>query len=282
MSTATLDPRTDAPAPPTLAWHWEWRVAAVRNGMRDALAYRGDFLIGFFSSALVPVAIQLLLWYSIFKASGQLLFAGMSYQELLAYTWASMLFSQVRGGNYDFGLIEMIRTGTLSNYLLRPVGVVEFTFYRALGEKLITVGFCFVAGGIAIAFTDLHFHHLLMGMLLAILGNVIGYLFGAVLGAAAFYWENAFAIIMVKNMFVSLFSGELIPLSIVPEQYSWVWKSTPFYLFVYGPTQVTLGKWSAGVWAEQMVIGIAWTIALWLALRWSWGYSIKRYQGIGG
>ena len=45
-----------------------------------------------------------------------------------SYTWVSALFSQVRGGNLDFELAEMIRTGTLSQYLLRPVSVLEFGF----------------------------------------------------------------------------------------------------------------------------------------------------------
>ena len=114
------------------------------------LAYRSDFLIDFFSSALVPVCIQLILWYSIFHKGGASSFAGMTYPELLAYTWTSILFSQIRGGDYDFGLIEMIRTGTLNNYLLRPVGVIEFTFFRGLGDKLITATFCFILGVIAI------------------------------------------------------------------------------------------------------------------------------------
>lgn len=279
MNTAAIGPSSGSSK---LAWQIEWRLAAVRNGMRDALAYRGDFIINFLSSALVPVAIQLILWYSIFTASGKTEFAGMSYPELLAYTWTSLLFSQIRGGNYDFGLIEMIRTGNLSNYLLRPVGVVEFTFFRGFGEKLATAGLCFVLGMIAIYFTPYHVHHFIMGMMMALLGNVISYLFSSTLAAAAFYWENAFAVLMVKNMFVSLFSGELIPLSIVPEQYAWVWKSTPFYLFVYGPTQVALGKWDTAMWSEQMLIGFIWLLVFWATLEASWRYSIKRYQGLGG
>ena len=103
------------------SWAVQWRLAAVKNGIRDALAYRGDFLIDFFTSALVPVSIQLILWYSIFHKGGATSFAGMTYPELLAYTWTSILFSQIRGGDYDFSLIEMIRTGSLSNYLLRPL-----------------------------------------------------------------------------------------------------------------------------------------------------------------
>jgi ABC-2 type transport system permease protein len=260
----------------------EWRLAAVRNGVRDALAYRGDFLINCFSSALVPVAIQLILWYSIFHNSNTVTFGGMTYPELLAYTWTSILFSQVRGGDSDFELAEMIRIGTLNNYLLRPVGVIEFTFFRILGEKLITTAFCFVLGVCVLLYLKLSVLNLILAMSLALMGNLIHYLFGSALAAVAFYWENGFAILMVKNMAVSLLSGEVLPLSIVPAKYAWIWQSTPFYLYVYGPTQITLGKWDHAMWMHQMEIGFVWIIFFWLLIKLVWGISIKRYQGIGG
>ncbi len=267
---------------PAKASHWglEWRMATVKNGMKDSLAYRGDFIIGLISQAFVPVAIQLMLWYSIFNNGGATSFGGMSYSELLAYT--SILFTQIRGGDYDFGLAEMIRTGTLSGYLVRPVGVVEFTFYQGLGEKLITAGFCLALGVGATFFTSMSITNLILGIMLAIVGNIIHYLFGAALASVAFYWENAFAVLMVKNMVVSLLCGEVIPLNIVPEKYTWVWESLPFYLFVYGPTQVALGKWDHLTWLKHMGIGFLWIFLFWGMVKLSWSYSIKRYQGLGG
>jgi ABC-2 type transport system permease protein len=265
-----------------LAWALEWRMAAIKNGIKGALAYRGEFLVGLIGSAIVPVGIQLMLWYAIFQSGNTTHFAGMDYPELLAYTWTSLLFSQIRGGDYDFELIEQIRTGTLSNFLLRPVGVVEFVFFQGFGEKLYTALVCLFFGLIATIFTKLTVIHLLMGLFLAILGNMIAYLLGASLAAAAFYWENAFAVLMVKNMVVSLLCGEVLPLSIVPEKYSFIWKSTPFYLFVYGPTQIALGKWDTHQFYAEVGFALLWIFGFWAALKLLWTYSINRYQGIGG
>ena len=266
----------------TLAWMMEWRLAAIKNGMKDALAYRWDFLIDFFGQALVPVGIQLILWHSIFQQNGNSSFGGMTYSELLAYTWTSVLFSQVRGGNYDFALIEMIRTGSLSQSLLRPVGPVEFVFWRGFGEKMFTAGFCFLLGLIASYFADRSITNLILAMTLAVLGNVIHYLFGAILATVAFYWENAFAILLVKNMVVSLLSGELLPLNIFPEKFSIIWQSMPFYLYVFGPTQIAMGKWSIADWSHHMMIGFAWCFAFAILVKITWKSAIYRYQGIGG
>ena len=64
----------------------------------------------------------------------------MTYSEMLHYTFMSILFTQIRGGDLDFELTEMIRTGQLSNYLVRPVGVVEFAYIRGIAPKLLIAG----------------------------------------------------------------------------------------------------------------------------------------------
>ena len=124
--------------------------------------------------------------------------------------------------------------------------------------------------------------NLILGMMLAIMGNVIHYIFGAALASVAFYWENAFAVLMVKNMVVSLFSGELLPLSVVPEKYTWIWQCTPFYLYVYGPSQVALGKWDHAIWAQQMGLACVWLLGFYVMMKLAWKVSINRYQGMGG
>ena len=46
------------------------------------------------------------------------------------------------------------------------------------------------------------------------MGNVIHFQFGATLAAAGFLWEEAYSLLMVKNMVVGLLSGEMIPLNL--------------------------------------------------------------------
>jgi ABC-type uncharacterized transport system permease subunit len=259
-----------------------WRGAALKNGLKDSLAYRAEFLIGVISAAFVPVCIQLILWSSIFQASSSGLVSGMNYADLLAYTWTSLLFSQIRGGDHDFAISEMIRTGSLNNYLLRPVGVLEFTYIRGLGEKLFILIIGTLIGIIATAFTPITLSGLLMGMVIAFLGNIIHFMFGSILCATAFYWENAFAILMVKNMMVSLLCGELLPLTLVPEKYAFIWQSTPFYLYVFGPTQLALGRWGVSEFFHHGLIALVWIFAFWAIMKGVWKFAIHRYQGMGG
>ena len=259
-----------------------WRFAALRNGLRDATAYRVEFLFEVLGSALVPAAIQWILWYALFKVGGATEIAGMNYSDMVQYTAVSLLFTQIRGGDHDFEMQEMIRSGQLSNYLLRPVGPVEFVYIRGVAPKLFIAAVCLAVGMALGWMVGMSPVRLLAAMFMALIGNIIHYQIGAALAAAAFIWEEAYSVLMVKNMLVSFLSGELIPLSMFPESVSWIWKSTPFYLYVFGPVQFALGKWTVAEYFHHMGIACIWLVVGWLLIRMTWGLGIRRYLSLGG
>ncbi len=260
----------------------QWRIAALKNGLRDATAYRLEFLFEILGAAFVPAAIQCVLWYALFQVGGATEVAGMNYSDMIHYTLVSLLFTQIRGGDHDFELQEMIRSGQLSNYLLRPVGVVEFIYIRGVASRLFIASFCLGVGLIASFFFGLSPIRLLGAMFLALIGNIIHYQIGAALSTTAFLWEEAYSMLMVKNMIVNLLSGELIPLNLFPPSLQWIWKSTPFYLYVFGPTQYALGRWSHEEYLYQLGIATLWLLVGWAAIRITWGLGMKRYLSLGG
>lgn len=261
---------------------YEWRLAALKNGFQDATAYRIEFLFEILGSAFVPAAIQWVLWYALFQTGGAAEIGGMGYRDMVYYTLVSLLFSQIRGGDHDFELGEMIRSGSLSNYLLRPVGVVEFIYIRGVAPRLFIAGFCLLAGLIIGLFLGFSPVRIVGAMFMALIGNIIHYQIGAALATAAFYWEEAYSMFMVKNMIVSFLSGELLPLNLFPTQMQWIWKATPFYLYVYGPTQYALGRWTHQEYLYHLGVAALWMFAAWAAIKITWGLGIKRYLSLGG
>lgn len=241
-----------------------------------------EFFFEILGSALVPAAIQWVLWYALFEIGGASKIAGMTFVQMIHYTWTTLLFSQVRGGDHDFELAEMIRSGQLSNYLLRPVNVVEFVYIRGVAPKLLIAGLCLVIGLVIAPWIGLSAPRMMGAMSLALLGNLIHYQVGAILATASFAWEEAYGIMMVKNLVVSILSGELIPLNLFPASMTWIWKSTPFYLYVFGPAQYVLGNWSHLEFARQMGIAGLWVLITWAGIRLSWGIGMKRYLSLGG
>ncbi len=259
-----------------------WRLAALKNGFQDATAYRIEFFLELLGSAMVPAAIQMVLWYAIFKVGGNSEVAGLSYNELIQYTLASILFSQIRGGDHDFELQEMIRSGQLSNYLLRPVSVVEFVYIRGMAPRLLVAGLSLGAGILIGPFFGVSPERMIGATVMALVGNIIHYQIGAVLATTAFFWEEAYSVLMIKNMLVGLLSGEMIHLGLFPESMQWIWKSTPFYLYVFGPTEYALGKWTHAEFLQNLALGFGWMILGFIMIRVSWGFTIKRYLSLGG
>jgi ABC-2 type transport system permease protein len=259
-----------------------WRWAALKNGLQDEAAYRTEFFLQIVSSAAVPAGIQIILWYALFKLGGATHVGGMTYSDMIHYTVISVLFTQVRGGDHDFELQEMIRSGSLSNYLLKPVGVVEFIYIRGVAARLLIGAICLGVGMALAPFLGHSPTRMLGAMVLALMGNIIHYQLGAALATTAFLWEEAYSVLMVKNMVVSFLSGELIPLNLFPPSLNWIWQSTPFYLYVYGPTQYALGKWSHAELITHIVIAGAWMFAGWALVRLTWARGMRRYLSLGG
>ena len=83
-------------------------------------------------------------------------------------------------------------------------------------------------------------------------------------------------------MAVSILSGELLPLNLFPESMSWIWKSTPFYLYVFGPAQYALGEWTHLEFVRQLGVAFLWIFVLWVLIRFTWGLGIKKYVSLGG
>lgn len=262
--------------------HLGWRMATLKNGLQDATVYRWEFLFEVLGSAFVPAAIQWVLWYAMFILGGNTVVGGLTYPQMIQYTMTSLLFTQIRGGDYDFELAEMIRSGQLSNYLLRPVSVIEFVYIRGVAPKLFIAGFALVIGILAGHWMGVDPLRMCGAMVLALVGNVIHYQISATLAANAFLWEEAYSMLMVKNMVVSLLSGELIPLTLFPAKLAWIWKITPFYLYVFGPTQFALGRWSTAEFFEQMGMAMIWLFIGWALIKITWGLGTRKYLSLGG
>lgn len=245
------------------------------------MAYRMEFLLEFVGSAIVPMAIQLVLWSAVFREGAET-FGGATRPELVAYTLTSVLFSQVRGGDHDFEIAELVRNGSLSNYLLRPVGVIPFIYMRGVAPRLMFSGLCLVVGLASAPWSGINPLNLLGAMSLAFMGNIIHYIFGTALATVAFYWEEAYSMLMVKNLCVAILSGELIPLYLFPDQWSWVWKALPFHLYVFAPTQFALGKMSWGELQMALLQSVGWIAILSGVTALLWRIGIKRYASIGG
>ncbi len=254
-------------------------------GVKESIIYRFEFFNSVTVSLLVPVMIQLALWQSIFSDPQTTTIAGQTHPQFLQYTLVSVLFFQIRGGDHDFYLAELIRTGGLSQYLLRPIGFLRYFYCQAIGSKLIVLAVslicALVASSFAEAFQSTSLVSILLGFTLALLGNLIHYLLSCLLTVAAFYWEEATSLLMAKNLVTSVLCGELIPLTLFPKQTLSLLEYLPFHLYVYTPTQIANQTISHNQILQMFGLAVVWIAVLSALLNLAFNTGLKHYQSLG-
>ncbi|MCQ2585826.1 MAG: ABC-2 family transporter protein [Treponema sp.] len=167
----------------------------------------------------------------------------------------------------DFYLSNRINNGSIATELLLPV-----TFYGRM-----------LASNLGVALFELIFHFL-PAMIFAVLffgiqaplgfGNMILFLLSALFGYGvlwslsflfqmfSFWLLNVWAIMTIKNVFINVLSGSMIPLWFMPDFMKKIISFTPFDSIYFTPVQIYLGNVTSGQIAAGFLKQIIWIICL--------------------
>jgi ABC-2 type transport system permease protein len=128
-------------------------------------------------------------------------------------------------------------------------------------------------------------HVTLSGVLIAvpvmILGFFISYLLSAGVTALAFWTTRVYSIHEFYYALILLFSGQFVPLTLMPKLVQNIAQYLPFQLFIYFPIQVILGKLSPAQITQGYVMAGVWLILSFAFFNWVWRNGVKRYSAVG-
>jgi ABC-2 type transport system permease protein len=123
------------------------------------------------------------------------------------------------------------------------------------------------------------------GILLAIpamlLGFLVGFLLSAAITSLAFWTTRVYSIHEFYYALSLLFSGQFVPLTLMPKLIQDIAQFLPFQLLLYFPIQLILGKLSSAQITQGYVIGIIWLIVAITVFNWVWRNGVKRYSAVG-
>jgi ABC-2 type transport system permease protein len=80
---------------------------------------------------------------------------------------------------------------------------------------------------------------------------------------------------------ILLFSGQFVPLPLMPKLVQDIAQYLPFQLFIYYPIQLILGKLSGAQIVQGYVSGLVWLGVAALLFNWVWRNGVKRYSSVG-
>jgi ABC-2 type transport system permease protein len=246
--------------------------------------YRAN-LIMYLLYWLVSPIIYLAVWTSIANSKGSV--SGLTANDFTTYYMTLLIVDQITSNIVIHTFAYKIQDGTLSGELVRPIHpMLTNALVNNIAFKGLTImGFIPVWTLLYFVFRPDYASLTLAGVLLAvpamIVGFVVGFLLSAAITSLAFWTTRVYSIHEFYYALILLFSGQFVPLTLMPRLIQDIAQFLPFQLLIYFPIQLILGKLSTAQIIQGYVMG-----GIWLALAITffnlvWRNGVKRFSAVG-
>jgi len=246
--------------------------------------YRAN-LIMYLLYWLVSPIIYLAVWTSIAATKGDV--NGFTANDFITYYMTLLIVDQITSNIVIHTFAYKIQDGTLSGELIRPIHpMLTNALVNNIAFKGLTIMGLIPIWIILFFLFKPDFNNLaLSGILLAIpamiLGFFIGYLLSAAITALAFWTTRIYSLYEFFYALQLLFSGQFVPLTLMPRLIQDVAQYLPFQLLLYFPIQLILGKLSSAQILQGYMAGVVWLVISIALFNWVWRSGVKRYSAVG-
>lgn len=245
--------------------------------------YRGRSLVWFIIGLVGPLTM-ILFWNGAAKSSnGTLQFGDIAAYYLLLIPISITLTSHIE----EDIAYEDIRDGGLSKYLTRPF---SFFWIKVLEESpnrilqggygvIIVTGLSFFFPVISPLFSDIFYVVLLI--LICLLGYILSFTYKSLIGFVAFWLTDIGGFLQFENMIFFVFSGVMMPLSLLPEQITKIAYALPFAYMIYYPVRAVQGKLELNELFLTIFIQLVWIMVMYVGYMLMWRIGIKKFTAVG-
>ena len=258
-------------------------LAFAKKSFLQKSAYRLDHWMG-----ILNTIIRLVIYVEIYKA----LYGGREAVEGITLSMVTTNFILSLGLESffvvnDFYLANRLYNGSIATEMLLPVTFHGRMLADNLGVALFKLIFHFVPAMIvAVIFIGIEKPASASAFGLFLLSTLLGY---GVLWSISFMFQmfsfwliNVWAIMTIKNVFINVLSGSMIPLWFMPEIMKKVIGFTPFESIYFTPVQLYLGKLSSGEIAAGFIKQAVWIVVLLICGMLLWNKGKKKLVVQGG
>jgi len=261
--------------------------AFARNAFLKMLAYRLRYYTGIFTYLLF-VSVHYFIWQAIFDGHEEgARINGFTLTEMVTYIsigWISRTFYY---STIDHDIDDMVRTGQISTYLIRPVNFQFVMLSQAVGEALFRVClFSVPVGAAVLIFFPIAPPAGIESGLLFFFAIVIGFFILAevnfLIGMLAFSFKSIQGLIRGKYYVIQLCSGLLLPLAFFPEVVRKFLELLPFIMVAHVPLQFYLGKTTPDEYLSIFLTQAFWVIVLFMAGQYLWRRGMRKLTLQGG
>jgi ABC-2 type transport system permease protein len=234
---------------------------------------------------LVSPIVYLSVWATIARSQGSV--GGLTVNDFVTYYMTLLIVDQLTSEITIHLLAYKIQDGTLSGELIRPIHpILTNTLMNNLAFKALTI-MALVPVWIVLWFlfkpdyTSVSLQNILVALPAILLGFSVSFLLGATITCVAFWTTRVFALSEFYWALAVLFSGQFVPLQLMPKFIQQVAGYLPFAMFKYIPIQIILGRLSTSEIIRAYIVGIIWLVVAIFLFRWIWREGVKRFSAVG-
>lgn len=248
---------------------------------QQALNYRPESLVWFLLE-LIPLVLMI-------NLSGYLQSTHrlnhVQYSQFILYYIINLIISRISSIHFENGLIDDIKDGKISHGLLKPFSFYWHLLPREASWRL--SGLMYIIPPVIILIPLIRTLTLpkftLSNILIFTFSIMIAYFqryfVGWLISIPSFWFGQSKVLIHLKWMAEGVFGGAWLPLYLFPLWWQHIASFTPFYYWIYFPTQVLLGN--AKNIPLQIFISIAWMFILYFLSSRFWRLAVKKYSSVG-
>ncbi|MFI5304171.1 MAG: ABC transporter permease [Nitrospiria bacterium] len=258
-------------------------LTLFRINWQNSLQYRASTVIYIVGYTLY-ISVVLYLWMSVYHDGNKL--GEYSLTDLLTYYLLQLVVNILILSYISWELIDQIREGFFSNFLIKPLNLLFYWFTVNLSGKILEAIYLGIIGCLLYFFTKEFFgfpHHLMTYVFFVfslILGLTLAFLMDFCIALIAFWLIQVRVFKFMLLYLIFFFSGAILPLDLFP---LWLQKWVnllPFQYLAFVPIKIFLEKEKN--FATLFSIEFFWLFFFFVLANWMLVRGVKKYEAVGG
>lgn len=250
---------------------------------QDKMAYRLDFFMGIVNTT-ITIAVYLCIYKALCGNAADI--GGITYRMVATNFVITLGLSNAF--DYDEMFLEhKVHDGTITNEFLKPVNFTFRLLAENIGEGAFKIIFHFIpALLITMMYTKLCPPYSALNLLVMFCSVALGYLIlwllSFIIQTWSFWLFSVWGIMTIKNVFVRILAGTLLPIWFMPTALRKIISFTPFESIYFTPVRIYLGELSGLEILSAIVVQIMWVVVLGVIANIFWKEGAKKLVVQGG
>ena len=255
--------------------------ALLRAYWERAIAYRAVFVVALLNAAF-PL-VMMAIWIGMAQEGPV---AGYTAADFAGYYLSAVLVRRTTGVGIVQDVERLVRTGELSVYLIRPLGVIHHFFARVLaGRPLVALAPAALVAPAVLLIPgqqfDLRLPNLLLFGLACGVGLTFEFLMQYLLAGLSFWIVQTQGVSAAYQFVRAFLGGYIVPLALLPPTLGTVLIWLPFQVSVALPAELLTGRLDPVQGALRLGVGIAWAGLAALGAHVVWRSGLRSYTAVG-